>query len=80
VQAQTGGPECVILVQHLRFSCSNCIYAHSPANGDKAALIREAIAELSVEEAKNPSYLYAHVLTKAIQNTWSLTTYISATC
>jgi 16S rRNA G966 N2-methylase RsmD len=38
-----------------------------PSNGDTAALIHEAITELSVEQAKNASYVYAHVLTKAIQ-------------
>jgi hypothetical protein len=30
-------------------------------------LIREAVAELSAEEAKNPSYVYARMLSKAIQ-------------
>ena len=37
------------------------------SNGDTAALIREAVADLSIEEARNPSYVYAHILTKAIQ-------------
>ena len=37
------------------------------ANGDTATLIREAVAELSIEDARNPSYVYAHILTKAIQ-------------
>lgn len=41
--------------------------ARSPVNGDTVALIREAIADLSIENARNPSYVYAHVLTKAIQ-------------
>jgi 16S rRNA G966 N2-methylase RsmD len=41
--------------------------AHPPVNGDVPALIEEAIAELSMERARNPSYVYAHVLTKAIQ-------------
>ncbi len=36
-------------------------------NGDTLALIREAVAELSLEDARNPSYVYAHILTKAIQ-------------
>lgn len=36
-------------------------------NGDTASLIREAVSELSIERARNPSYVYAHVLTKAIQ-------------
>lgn len=37
------------------------------ANGDAAGLIREAISDLPLERARNPSYVYAHVLTKAIQ-------------
>lgn len=37
------------------------------SNGDTAALIREAVADLSIEDAWNPSYVYAHILTKAIQ-------------
>jgi hypothetical protein len=41
--------------------------ARPPVNGDAAALIREAIADLSVDQARNASYVYAHVLTKAIQ-------------
>lgn len=41
--------------------------ARPPVNGDTAALIREAIADLSIEKARNPSYVYAHVLAKAIQ-------------
>jgi 16S rRNA G966 N2-methylase RsmD len=41
--------------------------AHTPVNGDTAKLIEEAIADLSAEKARNPSYVYAHVLTKAIQ-------------
>jgi hypothetical protein len=34
---------------------------------DTAALIREAIADLSPQKAKNPSYVYAHILTRAIK-------------
>jgi 16S rRNA G966 N2-methylase RsmD len=41
--------------------------ARPAVNGDTLALIREAIADLSIEKARNPSYVYAHVLTKAIQ-------------
>ncbi|MDE2166253.1 MAG: DNA methylase [Alphaproteobacteria bacterium] len=37
------------------------------SNGDTATLIREAVADLSSEDARNPSYVYAHILTKAIQ-------------
>jgi hypothetical protein len=41
--------------------------ARPPVDGDTPALIHEAIADLSVEQAKNASYVYAHLLTKAIQ-------------
>ena len=37
------------------------------SNGNSATLIREAIADLSIVDARNPSYVYAHILTKAIQ-------------
>jgi 16S rRNA G966 N2-methylase RsmD len=37
------------------------------SNGDTTALIREAVADLSIDKARNASYVYAHVLTKAIQ-------------
>ncbi len=43
------------------------VNARQLKNGDTAGLIREAVAELSIERARNPSYVYAHVLTKAIQ-------------
>ena len=36
-------------------------------NGDKINLITEAIHELSENEARNPSHVYARVLRKAIQ-------------
>lgn len=36
-------------------------------NGDTAELIAEAIDELSVEDARNPSHVYARILRKAIQ-------------
>lgn len=41
--------------------------ARSLSNGDKTTLIREAVAELSADVAKNASHVYAHILTKAIQ-------------
>ena len=41
--------------------------ACEPRNGDTLALIDEAIAELDIDHARNPSHVYAHVLTKAIQ-------------
>lgn len=37
------------------------------ANGDKDKLIKEAIKELSNDEAKDPSHVYARILRKAIQ-------------
>lgn len=37
------------------------------ANGDTAELIAEAIDELSIEDARNPSHVYARILRKAIQ-------------
>ena len=37
------------------------------ANGDTDALIRAAIDELSADEARNPSHVYARILRKAIQ-------------
>ena len=37
------------------------------SNGDTAALIRETLADLPVEHARNPSYVYVHILAKAIQ-------------
>ena len=37
------------------------------ANGDTAALIGAAIDELSADEARNPSHVYARILRKAIR-------------
>ena len=37
------------------------------ASGDKEALIRQAVSELSLAEARNPSHVYARILRKAIQ-------------
>ena len=37
------------------------------SNGDTAALIRETVADLPVAQTRSPSYVYVHVLTKAIQ-------------
>ena len=36
-------------------------------NGDTDALIRAAIDELSADEARNPSHVYARILRKAIR-------------
>lgn len=36
------------------------------SNGDTAELIAQAVAELSVEDARNPSHVYARILRKAI--------------
>ncbi|MDA2918096.1 hypothetical protein MYX76_01140 [Desulfobacterota bacterium AH_259_B03_O07] len=41
--------------------------ARSLSNGDTAALIHSAIQELSVDEARNASHVYARILKKAIQ-------------
>lgn len=41
--------------------------AHGLSNGDTAKLIKEAINELSHDEAENPSHVYARILRKAIQ-------------
>ena len=40
---------------------------HGLSNGDTAELISEAINELSVDDARNPSHVYARILRKAIQ-------------
>lgn len=40
---------------------------HSLENGDKAKLIKAAIQELSLDDAQNPSHVYARILRKAIQ-------------
>ena len=37
------------------------------SNGDTAALIRETLADLSIGQPRNPSYIYVHILTKAIR-------------
>ena len=41
--------------------------AHALSNGDTAELIEAAVHELSAEEARNPSHVYARILRKAIQ-------------
>lgn len=45
---------------------------HDLCNGDTADLIREAICELSTDKAKNPSYVYARTLKKAIEKYYVL--------
>lgn len=40
---------------------------HDLRNGDTADLIRDAIRELSTDKVKNPSYVYARILKKAIE-------------
>ena len=50
------------------------------ANGDTDALIRAAIDELSADEARNPSHVYARILRKAIQKGLVLTICIWVTC
>lgn len=46
--------------------------ARGLSNGDTAELIAEAIDELSVEEARNPSHVYARILRKAIEHHFTL--------
>jgi 16S rRNA G966 N2-methylase RsmD/predicted RNA-binding Zn-ribbon protein involved in translation (DUF1610 family) len=41
--------------------------AQLPEKGDASSLIHSAIADLSEDQASNPSHVYAHVLTKAIR-------------
>jgi adenine-specific DNA methylase len=41
--------------------------AHQLRNGDSQRLIAEAIKELSIEDTRNPSHIYARILRKAIQ-------------
>lgn len=41
--------------------------AHGLTNGDMARLIRQGIQELRLEDANNPSHVYAHILKKAIK-------------
>ena len=38
-----------------------------PVNGDPAMLVREAVASLSFDHARNPSYVYARILAEAIR-------------
>jgi hypothetical protein len=46
--------------------------AHQLRNGDTQRLISEAINELSVEDTRNPSHVYARILRKAIQKHYIL--------
>ena len=46
--------------------------AHPLSNGDTAALIQEAVRELSTEDAKNPSHVYARIVRKAIEHHFTL--------
>jgi len=46
--------------------------AHQLRNGDTQRLIAEAINELSVEDTRNPSHVYARILRKAIQKHYML--------
>jgi hypothetical protein len=45
---------------------------HQLRNGDTQRLITEAINELSVEDTRNPSHIYAQILRKAIQKHYML--------
>jgi 16S rRNA G966 N2-methylase RsmD len=46
--------------------------AHALENGDTQRLIDEVIEELSFDEARNPSHVYARILRKAIQGHYTL--------
>ena len=46
--------------------------AHGLRNGDTKELIAGAIEKMSIEEAYNPSHVYAHILRKAIQKHYVL--------
>ncbi len=46
--------------------------AHQLRNGDTQRLIAEAIDELSVQDTRNPSHVYARILRKAIQKHYIL--------
>jgi len=46
--------------------------AHQLRNGDTQRLIAEAVKELSVEDTRNPSHVYARILRKAIQKRYML--------
>jgi 16S rRNA G966 N2-methylase RsmD/DNA-directed RNA polymerase subunit RPC12/RpoP len=46
--------------------------AHQLQNGDTQGLIAEAIDELSIEDTRNPSHLYARILRKAIHKHYML--------
>jgi len=46
--------------------------AHTLKNGDTQRLITEAVNELSAEDARNPSHVYARILRKAIKENCTL--------
>ena len=43
------------------------VQAHTLSSGDAAALIRESLANLTVEQTRNASYIYVGILRRAIQ-------------
>jgi 16S rRNA G966 N2-methylase RsmD len=57
----------LILTMQKPSSAENTDDAHPLRNGDTQQLITEAISELSREDARNPSHVYARILRKAIQ-------------
>ena len=46
--------------------------AHPLSNGDTAELVAEVIRELSTEDARNPSHVYARILRNAIAHHFML--------
>ena len=72
VKGLNSGSESVVTVDLIltvqKPACPESVDNTRPlSNGDTAALIRESLADLPVEQARNPSYVYVHILTKAIQ-------------
>ncbi len=72
VKGLTSGSEGVVTVDLVMTvqkpkSGENADDGHKLSNGDTAKLIREAIKELSSNEAENPSHVYARILRKSIQ-------------
>ena len=72
VKGLNSGSESVVTVDLIltvqKSACAESADNAGPlSNGDTAALIRETLADLPVEHARNPSYVYVHILAKAIQ-------------
>lgn len=57
----------LILTVQKPFEAESADDAHALSNGDASRLIQTAIKELAIEDARNPSHVYARVLKKAIE-------------